>query len=271
MYDDGPRLPLELVDQVVGISQTDPDTVKACSSVCVAWNAIARSYIFGRVRVRDEILLDDLESILYESPEIGACVRELTFGPFTPRKTYRASMRWVTRIPKVLPRVLTSVQTIRFERLSDAAEYCDASFFRLFHGFTSATTLVLDDSAVNMPTLQAFACSLPNMNEFVVVGMLPLMVNVWPPPPFVDKARFTSLILDFAVQPSTTMIDFIAWFERSNACRTVTSLEVAIKVLDAKHVSRLLVRLGPNLRHLGLKMQALFSSDWEYDREESYF
>ena len=66
---------------------------------------------------------------------------------------------------------------------------------------------------------------------------------------------------------STTMADFIEWFLRSDARYTVRSLDLTVKVLDAKPVNQLLSRVGPNLEHLGLKLQALFSSQWEYDRK----
>ncbi|GJE88244.1 F-box protein [Phanerochaete sordida] len=258
-------LPVELIDEIVGYAKLDRRSLQACASVCKAWNAVTRAHVFRRVKVDDEPKLSDLESLLQANPDIGLSVRELTFGPFTPTKTYRASIRWAVRIPQVLPPLLPLVQTIRFVRLSDAGEYCDAAFFRGFTAFASATRLVLDDSALNIPTLRAFACSLPRLQELVVLGMLPLMVTVWKAPPLVCRPRFTALMLDFAVQPSTTMADFLDWFQKSDARHTVRSLDLAVKVLDAKPVNSLLAAIGPTLEHLGLKLQALFSSSWEFD------
>ena len=261
------RLPLELVDQIVELSQYDSKAMQACALVCRTWNSITRAYIFRSVRLQAGEQLTHFEDLVRQSPEIGQRVRELTFGPFTPTKTYRASMPWVARIPRTLPGLLPFVRTICFERLSDAAEYCDAKFFKAFHNFTPVTKLVLDDSALNIPTLRAFACSLPRLEEFVIQGLLPLMVTVWASPPLISKPRFTALTIDFAIQPSTTMADFIEWFLRSDARYTVRSLDLTVKVLDAKPVNQLLSRVGPNLEHLGLKLQALFSSQWEYDRK----
>ncbi|EKM51880.1 uncharacterized protein PHACADRAFT_102426 [Phanerochaete carnosa HHB-10118-sp] len=264
---EGTLLPVELIDEIVGYVRHDKHALQACASVSRAWNAVARSYTFRRVTVKDEDKLSELEDLVQVDPDIGLCVRELIFGPFTPSKTYRASIKWVARIPRVLPAFLPQVRAIRFERLSDAAEYCDAKFFRAFTAFASVTRLVLDDSAVNIPTLRAFACSLPHLQELAVLGMLPLMVNVWQPPPLICRPRFTSLALDFAVQPSTTMADFLDWFHKSEARHTVRSLDLAVKVLDAKPVNTLLAAIGPTLDHLGLKLQALFSSSWECDRK----
>lgn len=269
MRDDSPRLPVELVDEIVKLSQHDAKTMRACSSVCRNWNSITRSYIFRRVRIQDGTQLDEFERIVQGCPEIGQRVRELTFGPFTPRATYRASLPWVQRAPKVLPSLLTSLHTIRFVRLSDSAEYCDAKFFRAFHAFASVTTLVLDDTALNMPTLRAFACSLPRLKALVIRALLPLMVTVWAPPPLVARPRFVALTIDFAVQPSTNMTEFLDWFLRSEARFTVRSLDLAVKVLDAKPVNQLLARIGPDLEHFGLKLQALMGSPWEFDREGS--
>ena len=264
MFSKDHRLPLELVDEIVHLSQADSATLKACSLVCSTWNAITRAYIFRRVQIRSEQRLDDFQHVVQASPEVGSRVREIVF---TLQETHRTTIRWAARIPRVLPELLPAVRTVRFQRLFDAAEYCDAPFFRQFHRFSTVRTLVLEDCALNMPTLEAFACALPRLERFVVTGLLPLMVNVWPRPPHMARPRFTALTFDFAVQPSATMIKFLEWFERSEAARTVTSLDLAVKALDAKAANHLLAKVGPNLRHLGLKMQALFSSDWEYDGE----
>lgn len=264
---EGPHLPLELVDEIIGFTQYDKQALQACSSVCRAWNSVTRSYVFRRVRIRDENKLSAFETLLQKDSDIGIRVRELTFGPFTPPKTFRAAIRWVARIPRVLPTLLPLLRTIRFERLTDAAEYCDARFFRAFTTFASVTKLILDDSALNIPTLRAFACSLPRLQEFVVLEVVPLMVTVWQSPPLICRPRFTSLVIDFAVQPSTTLTEFIAWFQKSEARYTVRSLELAVKILDVKPVNHLLATIGPHLEHLGLKLQPLFSSSWECDRK----
>lgn len=262
---EGTRLPVELIDEIVGYAKEDRHALQACASLNKAWNAVTRSHVFRRVKLQDEDKLSQFEDLLQGSPDLGLTVRELTFGPFTPSQTYRASIRWAARIPKILPPLLPLVQSIRFVRISDAAEYCDAKFFRAFAGFASVTQLVIDDSALNIPTLRAFACSLPRLQEFLVLGLIPLMVTVWSPPPLICRPRFTTLTLDFAVQPSTTMTEFLDWFLKSEARHTVRSLDLSVKVLDAKPVNSLLASVGPTLEHLGLKLQALFSSSWEFD------
>lgn len=259
------RLPLELVDQVIGQAQHDRNTLKACCAVSREWNSLCHSYIFRKVRIRDGDALAGFERVVECNSAIGTRVREITFGPFTPERSFRASMPWVAAIPRKLPRLLPAVRTIRFERLSDAAEYCDAAFFRLFFNFAPTTRLVLYDSALNLPTLRAFACSLPHLEELVILGMTPLMVTVWPAPPLVSYPRFTALTVDFAIAPSTTLHEFIEWFLLCNAMHTLTSLDIAVKVLDVKAVNKLLSRIGPRLTHLGLTLQSMFDSDWEFD------
>ena len=260
-----PRLPLELVDQVIGQAQRDRSTLKACCAVSREWNSLCHSYIFRKVRIRDGDALDGFEQVVECNPAIGTRVREITFGPFTPDRSFRVSMPWVAAIPRILPRLLTAVRTIRFERLSDAAEYCNATFFRLFYAFASTRSLILYDSALNLPTLRAFACSLPHLEELVILGMTPLMVTVWPAPPLMSYPRFTALTVDFAIAPSTTLHEFIEWFLRCHATHTLTSLDIAVKVLDTKAVNKLLTRIGPRLKHLGLTLQSMFDSDWEFD------
>ena len=265
----GGRLPLELVDQIMYFLADDLTTLKVCALTCHSWNSIGRSFMFRTVKMSNETRLVALENLLSLTPTLQSYVRELSIGPFSSyskRPAPYEGTRWVARIPEFLPQCMPNLHTIRFIRLSDAGEYCDAEFFAMFYYFVSVTKLVLDDCAMNTPVLQAFTSALPSLKELRVTDLLPLMVTLWDAPPQLDIPHITSLVLDFARTPSPMMSNFVDWLLSSPSRETLRSIDFGFTVLDAKVVKRCLLEIGPTLEHLGLRLKSMFeSSEWEHE------
>ncbi len=223
--------------------------------------------MFRRVDIANEKRLLALELVMQKAPHLDHYIREVAVGPFTPQG-HRGSNRWVQRIPENLTQLLTNVCTLRFIRLSDAGEFCDAEFFANLYYFTSATRLILEDCAMNPPVLQAFTASLPSLTDLVVHNILPLMVTVWEAPPQLTIPRLTTLVVDVANTASPTLTSFMEWLLSTHTLNTLRSVEFGFIVLDAKVVKRSLLAVGPRLQHLGLHLKSMFeSSDWEHERE----
>ncbi|KAI0685354.1 hypothetical protein BC835DRAFT_530101 [Cytidiella melzeri] len=261
----GGRLPLELVDQIIGFAAEDTSSLRASALTCHCWNAIIRCYMFRRVDIINEKRLQALEDVLQAAPHLDNHIRELSIGPFSPQG-HRESSRWVVRVPEHLPLFLTKVRTIRFIRLSDAGEFCDSEFFAMFYYFLSVTRLVLEDCAMNISVLQAFASSLPNLTELIITDMLPLMVTLWEAPPQLSSPRLTALVIDIAKTASPTMSNFLDWLLSTDSLNTLRSADFGFTILDAKVVKRSLLDIGPRLQHLGLHVKSMFeSSEWEQE------
>jgi hypothetical protein len=263
------RLPLELIDLIFSFAAADIASMQACALTCHCWNNIVRSHMFHRVDIVNEKRLLAFESVLQAAPHFDCYIRELSIGPFTSQG-HRESSRWVTRVPENLPRRLTRVKTIRFIRLCDAGEFCDAEFFAMFYYFLSVSHLVLEDCAMNTPVLQAFASSLPHLTHLVISDLLPLMVTLWEAPPQLNRPRLAALVLDVAKTASPTLSNFMNWLLSTDSLETLRSVEFGFTILDAKVVNRTLLDLGSRLEHLGLHVKTMFeSSEWEQERELS--
>ncbi|KAI0337461.1 hypothetical protein BDW22DRAFT_950995 [Trametopsis cervina] len=268
----GGRLPIELIHHIIYFVTEDTATLRACALVCHPWNIISRSHIFRRVNIVSEKRLSDFELVIQRAPHLDQYIRELSIGPFSLQQGQWEGCQWVSRVPETLPRWLTRVRTIRFVRLSDAGEFCDAEFFAMFYYFVSATLLILEDCALNISVLQAFASSLPNLATLVITNMMPLMVTIWEAPPQLTSPQITTIVLDFAKTPSPTMSNFLDWLMSTRTCGTLRSAEFGFTILDAKVIQRCLLEVGPRLEHLGLHLKSMFhSSEWEHDREFQYF
>ena len=263
----GGRLPLELVDNIIRFATGHISSLRSCALTCHHWNVIVRTHMFRRVDITGKKRLLALEKVLETTPHLGNYIRELSIGPFASQGRGENS-RWVQRVPENLTQLLPEVRTIRFIRLSDAGEFCDAEFFAMFYYFTSATKLILQDCAMNISVLQAFASSLPNLTDLVIVDLLPLWVTVWEAPPLLASPLLTTLVFDVAKTASPTLSNFMEWLLSTDRLEELRSAEFGFTILDAKVVKRSLVNIGPNLEHLGLHIKPLFdSSEWEQERK----
>ncbi|KAI0086908.1 hypothetical protein BDY19DRAFT_995351 [Irpex rosettiformis] len=269
----GGRLPIELVDQVIqyvyAAGLGDLPSLRSCALTCHHWNNIARTYIFRRVDLTCQKRLRSLERVVENAPHIANYIREMTVGPMTSQGR-RHSKSWLQHMPENLSQWLDALHTVRFIRLSDAGEFCDAEFFSTFYYFTSVKRLILEDCAMNLAVLKAFACSLPGLTELIIVDLLPLLVTVWEAPPLLTTPPLTKLVLDVTNTASPTMENFMNWLFVHGNCggrlHTLHSVEFGFTILDTKVVTNALNKIGSNLKHLGLHIKPMFeTSEWEQE------
>lgn len=245
-----PRMPPEIVDEIIDHNHDDPTTLRACALTARSWQPRSHRNLFSTITVTSSASLSRFIRFLNGSPHIASLVEELCFDAYA---NYRDAtlMPWIHELATIPMGDLTRIRSLRFSKVQWSCIEKNEALLSTLRSYS--TVQEVHFCGCSFPTFidfEEFVAALPALTRFSVD------LITWS---FTDKFHIDRMMAD---PPKLQLsgveftrfahpVKFCSWLLRMPVPPTLQTVAFHwVMAEEAQMVGKFLASLGPRLRSL---------------------